>query len=234
MNALVLGSAEANVDAVLIFQELIERRRVSGEHIYRVLFTCDTRVDAVIEVLQDFRKPKKRMSMESLREIGEVGQDASTTDDIPIEAAPRSGMIPTSYLEKLRIGKIDVNNRDLVEVDNVATLRYLRHRLTATRFGIQDITCAEIVGPIRDLTRAVSRGLFDHETRAAGIKHLSAQGGPAVNCAFFETTDDNGPRSTLTARDGQMLSFDDTDLNIALNVLDLRRDIDVEINQIIE
>gem|GEM_PF-4509555 len=31
-----------------------------------------------------------------------------------------------------------------------------------------------------------------------------------------------------------MLSIDDTDLNIALNVLDFRRDIDVEINQIIE
>lgn len=192
--------------------------------LYRVLYTAGTATSAFIEVLQDFRAPKSRLSLDILTQIAAIAQD-----DPIITAAPEPivGEVPTDFFAPLYVGDIDVeSSNEFVNLEEAGSIQHIRTELldAAKSTGLTDISRGEVLGSHRPFTQIVSRFIRQRSDRFAGIHHNSALGLPHRNWAIFETAaaESSAPRITVRTVSSTRVDTADKAVSDALEILKLK------------
>lgn len=203
---------------------------------YRVLYTADSRIGALVETLQDFRP-----SLKMLARLREIEHDDFELDrkDTPIGRG--SGIVPARFFEERLAGEIafgadpDAPSGRVVDAGHVDAIERLRKAFAdfAVRLGIDEISLAEIVGELpaliatnpRLLTQRISREIYEQYERFAGIAAPSSLGLPYSNYTIFEDPDAHGPdrlRVPVLERTARKLEREDPDVRRALEHLQLK------------
>lgn len=192
-----------------------------------MLYAATTRAAAFVEVLQDFRKIAKPLSVGAAQRLAQIEQD---TDDIPRVDAKRvpTGVVPMSHLRKLCIGDLTVESSHFADIEHVSSVQFVRLPLLgeARRHGLGDVNLGSILSNVRAFTQALSAWLyFDFRDRPlGGVRYGSTLGRPYENWAVFETVGlaMTAPRATISGGDSSWVHQDDPDLRTALRDLGVR------------
>ena len=193
--------------------EMFGHRWDDPQREFRSLYTSSTKVGACIEVLQDLL-PK----VSELARLQAIQRD--TDEDLP-----DFGALPESYFEHLHGCELGIAaGIPFLNVVDAQIVQAMRSELAAlaTRLGLPDVDVSTITGDIREVTQAVARNIY--AARYAGISSPSSLGSPYTNWTVFEDGHEtNRLRVEMTLLKAPVpLTFDDSDLIEALNVLGLR------------
>jgi len=202
---------------------------------YRVLYTADSRIGALVETLQDFRPSLTMLSRLSAIEHDDLELER---DDTPVDSS--SGIVPARFFDERFAGELmlsadaDSSSGRVVDVAHVDAIEALRKRLAslAVSLGINEISLATVVGELpetiaanpRLLTQRISREIYGQPERFAGIAAPSSLGLPYTNYTIFEDPDAQGPdrlRVRVLERNARRLERGDADVRHALEHLGL-------------
>ena len=202
---------------------------------YRVLYTSDTRIGALAETLQDFRRSLTLLSR--LQDVERDDPELARTDSL---SGRGSGIVPSRFFDERFAGELtfaanaDSPTGRVVDVAQVDAIETLRTKLAsfAVALGIEEISLATIVGTLptavapnpRALTQRISREIYESPDLFAGIAAPSSLGLPYTNYTLFENPDARGPdhlRLTVRERSSRRLDRNDADVRHALEHLGL-------------
>ncbi len=205
---------------------------------FRVLYTTDSLVGALVETLQGFRHSLRLL--ERLKAVHRDDPGLKTADEKSNVRERISGFVPPDFFENRYAGAIvfraDANHEDakIVNVAAAETIQALRAPLSdfANNLGIDDINLATMVGDLphqfhgnrRMLTQHISRYLYDLPEHFGGIACPSSLGIEHTNYTFFEYPDSQtNDRLRIPIREisARVLRFDDEAVRIAARLLDI-------------
>jgi len=202
---------------------------------YRVLYTTDTRIGALAETLQDFRR-----SLTLLSRLQDVERDDPELAHGDALSGSGSGIVPQRFFDERFAGELtfaadaDSPRGRVVDIAQVDAIETLRTRLAsfAVALQVEEISLATIVGELpkaiaanpRALTQRISREIYEQPDLFAGIGAPSSLGLPYTNYTVFENPDAQGPdrlRLTVRERTSRRLDRNDADVRHALEHLGL-------------
>ena len=202
---------------------------------YRVLYTADTRIGALAETLQDFRR-----SLTLLSRLQDVERDDADLARGDAPSGSGSGIVPPCFFNERFAGELtfatdaDSPRGRVVDVAHVKAIEMLRTQLAsfAVALGIEEVSLATIVGELpntiaanpRALTQRISREIYEQADCFGGIAAPSSLGLPYTNYTVFENPDAHGLdrlRLSVRERTSRRLDRNDADVRHALELLRL-------------
>jgi hypothetical protein len=197
----------------LLLAEPSRNRWDDPRGIYSVLYAATTLVGAYVEVLARFRK-----------DLATEAGYAAVVDDDHDPFLP-SGTVPSTWPTERIIGEADLHG-NFCDIGAARSLAALRRDMASRliHFGLSDIDASTISSGNRDLTREISRYVYECSSPEgqrlfAGISYRSRLGAEYVNWALFQNA--GYEDSPFINVENRAVSTDDDEFRKAVEILEL-------------